>query len=241
MKKTILTAVTIFILLLAACTSRNAEPAPTPVPTVELALDALPLSKGTYWLYEGSVEWQEDATVKKDTITCKMEVVDVIERENVTGYLMKGHPADLTWYEPDRLPSDYIIIKVGPKYYHLDDLAAWDRLKDQDDVLLDLVAEPQIFLDLPLWEGKFFGETGQFTRPDTFYHWVVESTQTGPLTVKGVLAAKEQTTYTLAYRSAPDHQLIDFVPGVGITRYVYSHHGTVSEVDARLVEYHPGM
>lgn len=240
MKKNILITVTVFILLLAACTSRNAEPTPSPVPTVELAFDAFPLSKGAYWLYEGSVEWQEDSTVKKDTVSCKMEVVDVIDRENLTAYLMKGDPADLTWYEPDRLPSNYIIIKVGPKYYRTDDLTVWDRLQDQDDALIDLVGEGQIFLDLPLWEGKFFGETAQFTRPDTFYHWMVESAQTGPLAVKGVPAEEKQVTYTLAYRSAPDHQLVDFAPGVGIVRYVYSHHGTVSEVDAKLVEYHPG-
>lgn len=240
MKKNVLAAVTIFILLLAACATPAKEPTPTPIPTVELAFDVFPLSKGTYWLYEGKVEWQEDSTVKKDTVTCKMEVVDVIERENLTAYRMKGHPDDLAWYEPDRLPADYLIIKIGPKYYRADDLAIWDRLEDPDDALVELVNEGQIFLDLPLWEGKFFGETVQFARPDTFYRWMVENAQTGPLAVKGAPAKEEQIIYTLAYRSAPDHQLVEFAPGVGITRYVYSHHGTVSEVDAKLVEYYPG-
>jgi hypothetical protein len=38
----------------------------------------------------------------------------------------------------------------------------------------------------------------------------------------------------------PDFSMIQFIQGVGISRYVYSHNGTVSEVDVRLVEYHAG-
>lgn len=41
-------------------------------------------------------------------------------------------------------------------------------------------------------------------------------------------------TVTVEYRSLPDYQAIDLVPGVGITRFVYVHHGTVAETDVRL-------
>lgn len=41
-------------------------------------------------------------------------------------------------------------------------------------------------------------------------------------------------TVTVEHRSLPDYQLIDLVPGVGITRFVYTHHGTVAETDVRL-------
>jgi len=38
----------------------------------------------------------------------------------------------------------------------------------------------------------------------------------------------------------PGYEIIEFVPGVGITRYTFFHHGTVSETDLRLIEYHKG-
>jgi len=38
----------------------------------------------------------------------------------------------------------------------------------------------------------------------------------------------------------PDHTIIDFVPGIGITGYSYIHHGTVSEVKVKLVDFRVG-
>lgn len=40
--------------------------------------------------------------------------------------------------------------------------------------------------------------------------------------------------WELVYRSAPDHAIVRIVPGVGITSYVYEHHGTVASVDVHL-------
>lgn len=41
----------------------------------------------------------------------------------------------------------------------------------------------------------------------------------------------------MSLRSPPDHQFADYADGVGVMRYVYEHHGTTSEVDARLVDF----
>ena len=41
--------------------------------------------------------------------------------------------------------------------------------------------------------------------------------------------------YRVAYRTIPGHVLIYFVPGLGITRYVYDHHGTPASTDVRLI------
>jgi hypothetical protein len=46
--------------------------------------------------------------------------------------------------------------------------------------------------------------------------------------------------YQLVYRTLPDHQIIEFAPNIGITRYTYVHHGTVSETDLKLIEFHLG-
>jgi hypothetical protein len=218
----------------------TAQPTPTPQ-LVELEWDIFPLAKGAYWVYEGPVRWQEGVEVREKHFTWKMEVVETMERGPVKGYLLKGHPYDLTWYEPGREPEPHVIIQVGPKYYD-SDLEAWERLKDEEDYLVDLVHESQIFLDLPLWPEKFFGDTAQFTRSDFMYYWLVEEEQTVQLKeIKGIPASEEWTQYTLSLRTLPDHEILEFVPGLGITHYVYGHHGTVSNVDVRLVEYHPGQ
>ncbi|MFZ4775826.1 MAG: hypothetical protein ACOYM3_10700 [Terrimicrobiaceae bacterium] len=40
---------------------------------------------------------------------------------------------------------------------------------------------------------------------------------------------------SIAYRTTPDHQILDFVPGIGIVGFHYVHHGTLSETDLGLI------
>ena len=54
--------------------------------------------------------------------------------------------------------------------------------------------------------------------------------------VKGVPAAKEYQTFTLTYRTTPDHTNLRFAAGVGITYYEYVHHGTKGDCEVTLVE-----
>jgi hypothetical protein len=72
-----------------------------------------PLSQGAYWVYEGIVKWTKGTEVIEKTVTWKMEVVEVVERDHVTGYLLKGHPDDLAWYEEGKERGEHVIIKVG--------------------------------------------------------------------------------------------------------------------------------
>lgn len=214
------------------------EPTPT-APPVNHRL-AFPLEEGNVWVYQGAVRWQHGAEVKEESVTWTMRVVEVIEREPVRGIRLTGHPADLTWYEPGQQPRDRFIIQVDNKFYEGFE-ETWARLQDPDDFLIDLVTEGMLILDLPLWPGKSFGEAAQLTRPDGSYHWLVTAEKIIPLDqVKGWSGREPLTAYTLAFRTNPDHQIIDFVPGVGITHYVYRHHGTVSEVEVRLIEFQMG-
>jgi hypothetical protein len=59
--------------------------------------------------------------------------------------------------------------------------------------------------------------------------------------VKVISPEKRFEEYALAYRTHPDHQFVGFVPGVGFTSFVYGHHGPISEVDVKLVEFHQGQ
>src|SRR5262245_26296554 len=57
-----------------------------------------PISKGSYWVYSGTVkgrESQQDCDGTKpaeQAITWKMEVMDTIDRGNITAAVLKGHP-----------------------------------------------------------------------------------------------------------------------------------------------------
>ena len=53
-------------------------------------------------------------------------------------------------------------------------------------------------------------------------------------------STEKMSQFLLSFRTRPDHTIIEFVPGIGITRYVYVHHGTVAEADVKLIEYYPG-
>ena len=40
-------------------------------------------------------------------------------------------------------------------------------------------------------------------------------------------------------RTNPDDATYELTPGIGLTRYIYHHHGTRLDVDAKLVEHTP--
>ena len=207
-----------------------------------------PLSKGTVWVYEGLVRWTLPGSDKEfeKKITWKMEIVDTVGRDSLLAAVVKGHPADLAWYEEERAPGDYVIIRRDPGEYYLVEPFRFQevrrRLENPTDTLDALLQDEELFLDWPLAKGKKWGEPEALKRDDLLYQWVVEEERPVRLgSVKGVEAAGRVTQYRLAYRTLPDHTLIDFVPGVGIIHYVYAHHGTVAEADVKLVEYHAGQ
>lgn len=207
-----------------------------------------PLSNGTAWTYQGIVKWADARTGRahEKDVTWKMEVVETFERREVMAAHVKGFPSDLMWYSEDRPPGDYLIVGVsGYKFYLLQEplvQPALKKLRDPNDSLQGLVQEPQLFLDFPLIVGKEFGETEMLTRTsDGLYRWWVEEEKENDLgKIQGLSLAGKVHVYTISYRALTDHTFLDFVSSVGITRYVSGHHGTLSEVDVKLVEYHAG-
>ena len=231
----ILAFVMVFVMAAPALAAAPAEP------------PFFPLTKGTYWVYQGTTKWQEESSekVSEKVLTWKMEVTETIERGHVTAAVLKGHPLDLAWYKEGKTPGDYLIIRVGPdEYYLLTEQRvqeALTKLRDQDDILADLVKDVEQFLDLPLTPGKIFGETMQITRQDGSYYWIVENEKPVKMDkVKGLSPSAALTEYELAFLTTSDNTKVNYVPGVGIVRYTYGHNGSVSETDLKLIEYHPG-
>lgn len=93
-------------------------------------------------------------------------------------------------------------------------------------------------LDCPLVQGKVFG--GDFLNRvrGTRYCWFVENER--PFDTKpfpNATALKHPHEFSCVFRTSPDHSIMNFVPGLGITGYLYKHHGTLSETDLKLVEF----
>lgn len=234
-------AVLVAVILTTACSWKGAAQSQVDVP------EGLPLSNGTTWVYQGIIKWTRSGSgeVVEKPVTWKMEVLERLSRGQVTAAVVKGHPLDLAHFENGKAPGDYLMVRVGPgKYYLLRQNRrdeALQRLRDENDLLHGLVRDEEMFLDTPLVPGKIYGEVAQITRQDLSYSWIVESVGPAKLDgIKGIPPRGQKVQYELVHRTRPDHQIIDFVPGIGITRYIYGHHGTVSEIEVKLVEFRRG-
>jgi hypothetical protein len=206
-------------------------------------LDYFPLKRGVYWVYKGTVKWMgaNSPEIYEEEITWKMEVKRVFERNTVVGYEMLGAPWDLAWYEKGKLPSEYGIVQAGGKFYEVPYDAIF-RVRNEDDNLFGLINENNILLEIPLTNGKKFCDSVSMTRPDGMYCWNVgEADAFDGKNIKGLIFPAELWEYPIINQTMPDVSVIYFVPGVGISRYLYHHNGTVSEVDVHLIEYFPGQ
>jgi hypothetical protein len=205
-----------------------------------------PMALGNTWVYTGTIRWTPAGSndVLEKEIEWTMEIVEVIERRGLRAAVLDGHPSDLAWYEEGRERRRHLVVAIGEdqteQLYLLSNKRAAEverRLRSSDDPLIDLLQEYELFLDLPLSQLKRFCDLYSGTRQDYLYCWVVESVE--PLDgfdVKGVDPGIPRTRYHVSHRTLSDHRVVEYVSDVGITSYVYGHHGTVSEVDVRLSE-----
>jgi len=206
----------------------------------EAAREFIPLAKGNFWIYSGTIKWQnDDGDVSEEEIIWRMEVTETVEKEGITGAILKGHPSDLEWYYDGKERGNYLIVKTGEdKYYSLENNIeeTFEKIEKGRDIsdLLDLY---NIFLDLPLIEEKTFGDPAGIEREDRWYCWYVEAIEEVKLNIKGCSSSNKEKKYRLTFRSCPAHIIIEYVPGTGIIYYEYVHHGTVSEVRLYLIEY----
>jgi len=217
----------------------SAQPALYPSLSIQ---DYFPLKEGAYWIYKGNVRWTviNSSEVAEQEITWKMEVKRVIQRNDIFGYEMLGAPWDLAWYEQGKEPSEYGIIQAGGNFYRTS-IEAVRRLEDENDFLGDLVNEYDIFLDVPLISGKKFCDLDSLTRSDGMYCWVVgDAIQGNVKDIKGLASSDALFEFPIYNGTNPDHSIMHFIPGVGISGYEYHHHGTVSDVEVRLIKCYSG-
>lgn len=218
-------------LLSASCLAWAAD-----APKLATSSTFFPLSKGTTWAYRGPVEWQVGTEVKKRVIFWTMEVIDIVEAGGVLAARIKGHPDDMIWYEESKAASQRTILWNGTNYY-----STSTSLMNGVSGLLSSVSDENLILPFPLERGIQWGNEDLPPRDDWMYSWVVEKIEEKKLPgIKGVDPDKLVRTVLVTYRCLGSHEFIEYAEGIGIIRYQFGHHGTVSECDMKLVEFRPG-
>lgn len=211
---------------------------------VELTPTVFPLEKGSCWVYRGKIKWSPVNThqVKSKTLTWRMTVEDVIESGRYRTALVTGFPNDVAWYEEGMAPQYSLLVQDDKCLY-------WGGYENRDQAVgaariigtdaENAMSNLNCIIEFPLVKGKKYDAENE-DRPDTLYAWYVRQVDRVSLHVKGHKSRKLETRFQLIYETLPDHIIMEFVPGVGITRYVYDHHGTVAFEDLRLIEYDRG-
>lgn len=171
-------------------------------------------------------------------ISWKSEITDFVQDGRFKVALLLGYPADLAWYSDQTERGCYLFISVDDRDFYLHRVESACRLPKQN--FADLFKQEELVLRLPLKRGDEFGgfTDGPQRLNECRYDWCVEEVRKTTLPgIKGISATSHFTAYELFFRTNPDHQIATWVPGIGLTRFVYSHHGTVSDVDVALVEF----
>jgi hypothetical protein len=200
----------------------------------------IPLQQGNRWVYEGKVEWTipGSGVVESAKIQWTNEIVELFKGSNALAAAVRGFPVELGGYEPGRSPGYCVLLVLSNRVYSLrsDGESQAKSLARQCSVNPGTLAQGgEELLEWPLAVGRKSGQDP--LREDDWYCWCVEQVRDGALPVRGFARSRSQKTYRLAYRTGPDHQMLDVMPGLGIVRYVYSHHGTVASTEMRLISF----
>jgi len=226
---------------------------PSPPRVVEL----VPSTIGTYWIYSGADREQEALGVVTKPIRRKLTIVDSIKSGGVSAALVEEK--DLLTQEEPICPQEKYLVQLvvdNKRFYQglvATTIGSWRSLKDEIaaggkpkelDGGCDGLAR---LIKVPSPAGTLWDDGGQELKRDstdrlgTWYCWCVEKTT--PLKAGTNIAhfslPKQSTEYTIAYRSCPADDIHTFVAGIGFTGFHFTHHGTVTDIDEDLVEFHP--
>ena len=210
-------------------------------------MEPFPMSVGTSWTYRGVVRWTHDINkVSETTVEWKMETRSLIHRGEYTGAVIRGFPGDLDWSDGKANPTDSLLVRFGQDKFYLISkerfASSLQLLENSNESLEGLPSEGDIFLQLPLAEGKKYCAAENMARTDGHYCWIVESSEsTGLDELTGGTVKGPGTSYRIRYITNPDDVTYEFVPGVGITGYEYHHHGTVADTELRLSGFRRGL
>jgi hypothetical protein len=201
----------------------------------------IPFQKGVVWVYEGVFFNTDEHSVHKSTAEWEMRVVDVLRVEDMQVAVVENLPGS---YNPEyEEPHTFIdlVVRDGKGQYFIAPRGA--LVKDPNTGLPDAKRlRAELSFNSIIWVpnprvGLLFGQEPGYNRTDGWYCWRVMGWRKYDLAT--VIKGSPQSfarRYVLGFYTGPDHQITDFVEGVGIVRSVYVHHGTIIESYVRLQE-----
>lgn len=206
----------------------------------------LPFEKGTRWVYEADVQWTPvegsgQSGVRSARLKWTTEILECVQGRSARAAVIHAFPTEVLGMDPETPRGYTILIACSNAVYRTSAPSA----RKAGRVARTLVSAPEkladleVLLELPLQVDKRWGCIGSPDREDGWYCWRVEAVKAQRLAVKGLSPDDYRQICTVAFRTAPDHTVMDICPGVGITRLEYEHHGTVGIEQVRLVEFKP--
>jgi hypothetical protein len=208
----------------------------------------IPLEKGTKWVYEAQVKWTPVAGsglkgVQAARLKWTAEVVASVPGKSARAAVVHAFPMEVLGMDPAEPKGYTVLVATSNRLYS----AEADTAREAVKLAKKLVASPrqvalqaEVLLELPLQLHKRWGDISDGpARDDGWYCWNVEAVKAERLRIAGFSPSESLRVWTIAFRTCPDHQLLEVVPGVGLVHLQYEHHGTVGEEDVRLVEFKP--
>jgi hypothetical protein len=187
---------------------------------------------GVAWTYTGWRLWTPEGS-RPDSGAVEWTATVVAARSLPAGRLLlvRGFVSELAWSVPTTEPRLSILACLNDRLLRLGflaDSAARYRFDHWSD---SSAARGEVLLQAPLRDGAVFGQDPP--RQDDMYGWVVETLETPPAIPSGC-GKPGAESFRLTLRTLPDHQIVEWRAGVGITAYTYVHHGTPAAALVRL-------
>jgi hypothetical protein len=187
-----------------------------------------PLEEGNVWTYSARVRWSvaNPDQERGASLQWSMRVLKSSRNARAAAAVVSGFLTDLAWYQPGKSPGLSVLVETDSGLF---ETSAASR-QQAEELAQKAIAGEQVgdqLLRLPLRTGDCLNRDDP-GRQDGMYCWLVQGRVQDP----------GGGAWELIYRSNPDTTVFHLVPGVGVTRYSYDHHGTVASADAQLVGFH---
>jgi len=185
-----------------------------------------PLSPGTTWTYSGDVRWTVSNTnhVRRARVGWQTRIVSARNSGATTAAVVSGFPFDLAWYEPQQKPG-YAVLIENPRGVFVKRVNGKPEAEAFAQRAIAGEERGKQILRYPVRIGDCVSDDSEPRVGE--YCWSVERR----------IREARGVAWEIVHRTGADHQILHIVPGVGITSYVYEHHGTVSSANVRLSKF----
>ncbi len=174
------------------------------------------MTPGTTWVYNATIrgDFAKPDVVRHVKTTMRVEEYQRVGRYEVAQ--ISGGPRDVACFAIEHPTIDYWV-RDGSRFYEIS-RSGPDLLDDPTEESIAAALEDSD--PLVIWPMKGRKSIG-CQKDSAMYCWTIE---------------EGDDEFVLTFRTNPDHEIIHFKPNVGITRYVYGHHGSPCDIDVKLVK-----